>query len=164
MSSTDAVIDPAHFRHTLGHYPTGVCAVTAVFDGAPVALIVGSFTSVSLAPPLVAFYPQRSSTTWAKIAQVGRFCVNVFGADQADLCQTMARQRGGALGDVPHTLSAHGLPVLDGVVAKIECDLHAVDDAGDHFCVMGRVLHLDVETAGAPLLYFRGKYGTFSAL
>jgi flavin reductase (DIM6/NTAB) family NADH-FMN oxidoreductase RutF len=37
-------IDPALFRETLGHYPTGVAVVTAVADdGVPVGMVVGTF-------------------------------------------------------------------------------------------------------------------------
>ena len=69
--------DSREFRRILGHYPTGVCAITAVSDGRPVGMVVGSFTSISLDPPLVAFLPDRKSTTWAAIQAAGRFCVNV---------------------------------------------------------------------------------------
>ena len=54
-----AAFDDATFRHVLGHYPTGVCIVTSADgSGAPTGLVVGSFTSVSLDPPLVAFFPR----------------------------------------------------------------------------------------------------------
>ena len=56
--------DPGRFRHVLGHYPTGVTVVTAKEpDGTPVGMVIGSFTSVSLDPPLVAFFPGCSSMT-----------------------------------------------------------------------------------------------------
>ena len=48
---------PPIFRQVLGHFPTGVTIVTAAPDHKPVGLAVGSFTSVSLDPPLVAFCP-----------------------------------------------------------------------------------------------------------
>jgi 3-hydroxy-9,10-secoandrosta-1,3,5(10)-triene-9,17-dione monooxygenase reductase component len=48
--------DGEHFRHVLSHYPTGVVVVTAVAgDGGLAGMAVGSFTSVSLNPPLVAY-------------------------------------------------------------------------------------------------------------
>ena len=75
--------DPAWFRHVLGHYPTGVTVATAMTSGnAPVGMVIGSFTSVSLDPPLVAFLPGRSSTTWPQIMASGAFCVNVLSAGQ----------------------------------------------------------------------------------
>lgn len=57
-------IEPREFRNVLGHFPTGVCIVTAMEGGKPIGMVVGSFTSVSLDPPLVAFLADRSSTTF----------------------------------------------------------------------------------------------------
>ncbi len=62
------IIESTTFRRILGHYPTGVCVISAVGeDGAPVGMAVGSFTSVSLDPPLVAFFPDRGSSSWPRI-------------------------------------------------------------------------------------------------
>jgi flavin reductase (DIM6/NTAB) family NADH-FMN oxidoreductase RutF len=55
-----ATIDSAKYRQVLGHFPTGVTVITAVNDGVPVGMAVGSFSSVSLDPPLVAFFAGNS--------------------------------------------------------------------------------------------------------
>ena len=84
-------IDPGRFRQVLGQYPTGVVVISAAPDGEPpVALTIGSFSSVSLDPPLIAFYPMKTSTSWPKIQKVGKFCVSILGADQENLCRTFA--------------------------------------------------------------------------
>jgi flavin reductase (DIM6/NTAB) family NADH-FMN oxidoreductase RutF len=68
-----------------------VVVITAAgSDGVRHGLVIGSFTSISLDPPLVGFFPDKRSSSWAKIAPVGRFCVNVLGSDQLDLCQRFA--------------------------------------------------------------------------
>lgn len=158
-------IDGAVFRRVLGHYPTGVCAVTAVEpDGLASGMIVGSFTSVSLDPPLVAFFPDKSSTTWPRIARAGLFCVNVLARDQQDLCRRFASKGGDKFGGLPYRLSNNGSPVLDDVIAWIDCTLDTVHEAGDHFIVLGRVSELDIARADAPLLFFRGEYGSFAPL
>jgi flavin reductase (DIM6/NTAB) family NADH-FMN oxidoreductase RutF len=91
MPVSVAAIDPALFRQTLGHYPTGVAAVTALDEaGVPLALVVGSFTSVSLDPPLVGFLPDKRSTTWPLIHSAGHFAVNILGSDQTALCRQLA--------------------------------------------------------------------------
>ena len=91
--------DSATFRRVLGHYPTGVCVVTAVeADGAPVGMVVGSFTSVSLDPPLVAFFPAKTSQSWPRLAAVGKFCVNVLvmpGLQSANISAKLLRELGG---------------------------------------------------------------------
>ena len=67
-SQTYTEIDPRRFREVLGQYPTGVCVVASIDErGKPVAMIVGSFTSASLNPPLVAFFPAKNSKSWAKL-------------------------------------------------------------------------------------------------
>src|SRR5687768_14929467 len=83
-------IDPTLYRAVPGHYPTGVTVVTA-FDGdEPIGMVVGTFTSVSLDPPLVAFMPTTGSGTYARLAGASAYCINVLAHDQQDLCRTMA--------------------------------------------------------------------------
>ncbi len=154
--------DSTDFRRILGHYPTGVCAITAMSDEGPVGMVVGSFTSVSLDPPLVAFLPDRKSTSWPKIAAAGRFCVNVLAEHQQDVCRALSSKAEKKFEAVPYHLSRTGLPIVNGIVAWIDCDLHAVHEAGDHFIAIGQVHSLDVEHPNRPLLFFQGGYGHFS--
>src|SRR5690242_9390799 len=156
-------IDPQWYRQVLGQYPTGVCVVTARDAKAePVAMVVGSFTSVSLDPPLVAFFPDRGSSSWAKLRDCAHFCVNILGADQEPICRKLASKNPDKFAGIAHRMSDRGNPVVDGVVAWIECERHSVTDAGDHEMVMGRVLELDIAAAGLPLLFFQGGYGRFA--
>lgn len=160
-------IDGAHFRKVLGQYPTGVVIVTAIAaDGEPLGMAVGSFTSVSLDPPLVAFLPDRKSSSWKALRNSGdRFCINVLGADQEDICRAMAVRKEQKFDGIAWLPSSTGMPVLDGVVAYIDCTVQVIHDAGDHDIVVGRVLDLDVAAESAqPLLFLRGGYGSFEPL
>lgn len=159
------MIDPATFRHVLGSYPTGVCAVTATsVSGSPTGMIVGSFSSVSLDPPLIGFFPGKTSRSWAAIAQAGRFCVSVLGSDQLDVCTKLAASGDNKFSGLTHQTSANGSPIIDGSLAWIDCDLHDVVDAGDHVFVMGRVIALEAGREGDPMLFFKGRYGGFKDL
>ena len=151
--------DPGRFRHVLGHYPTGVTVVTATApDDTLVAMVIGSFTSVSLDPPLVAFFPGRSSTTWPRIMAGGAFCVNVLAAGQEDLCRDVSAKAPDVFDRHPWRSAASGSPVLAGVVAWIDCDIADVWTLGDHYFVLGRVRELGVEKTGAaPLVFSQGR-------
>ena len=151
-------IDPARFRRVLGAYPTGVCVATSVSDGVRLGLAVGSFTAISLQPALVGFFPDKKSTTWRKIAETGRFCVNVLAADQTDLCRRFAAKGDDKYGDLIHGESPAGLPLIDGAVAWIDCRVHSVVDIGDHFLAVGEVLDLQSAEGGEPLIFLRGAY------
>lgn len=158
-----AAIDPMEYRRTLGSYPTGVVIVTADAAEGPVGLAIGSFTSVSLDPPLVGFLPDKGSTSWPKIAATGSFCVNVLAADQLSVCQAFASKGGDKYASVTWRTAATGAPVLEGVVAWMDCSIEDVAEAGDHWFVSGRIEAMAVERDDVgPLLFFRGRYGDFS--
>lgn len=159
-----AAIDPMHYRRTLGSYPTGVVIVTADATDGPVGLAIGSFTSVSLDPPLVGFLPDKGSTSWPKIESTGVFCVNLLAADQLPVCEAFASRGGDKYTSVTWRTAVTGAPVLDGVLAWIDCRIERVDEAGDHFFVLGRAEEMAVERDDVgPLLFFRGGYGDFRA-
>ncbi len=160
---TDPVpFDSAKYRQVLGHFPTGVTVITAALDGAPVGMAVGSFASVSLEPPLVAFFAGLGSSSWPKIQAAGSFCVNILAEDQEGVCRRFASKEEDKFAGLGWSPAGSGSPLLDGVVAWIDCEIESVTDAGDHVCVMGRVRDLSVGHDGAPLLFFRGGYGRFA--
>ncbi len=154
-------IDPAQFRQVLGHFPTGVAVVTAMHEGVPVGLSIGSFTSVSLDPPLVAFFPSKTSTSWPVIEASGAFCANVLAEDQEELSRLFAGKAEDKFAGIGWRPGPTGSPVLDGVLAWIDCDIERVEEAGDHWYVLGRVRDLAATGTGGPLVFFRGGYGRF---
>lgn len=153
------MIDPRHFRDVLGTYPTGVCVITAIDgEGRRSGLVVGSFTSISLDPPLVGFFPDKRSGTWPKIAAIGRFCVNVLGADQLDLCRRFASKADDKFAELAHGHTPSGQPLLDDAIAWIDCTVERIEDIGDHWLVVGAVEAMERREHGTPLLFFRGQY------
>lgn len=154
--------DSAKFRQVLGHFPTGVTVVTAAPGGEPTGMAVGSFCSVSLDPPLVAFFPGHSSTSWPRIKEAGTFCVNVLADDQEEVSRRFASKDDDKYTGIGWRPAGTGAPVLDGVLAWIDCEIESITPAGDHDCVLGRVLDLDVGHDGGPLIFFRGGYGRFA--
>jgi 3-hydroxy-9,10-secoandrosta-1,3,5(10)-triene-9,17-dione monooxygenase reductase component len=162
---TPTNIQPTEFRKVLGSYPTGVCVITALdAEGRPAGMVVGSFNSVSLDPPLVGFFPDKRSTSWPLIKASGYFCVNVMASDQQDICRAVsAKGRHKFLG-VEYVISEHMLPMIVDAIAKIECRLHSVTEAGDHWFVIGEVLRLESTPDKDPMLFYQGRYGGFADL
>ncbi len=156
--------DGKQYRTVLGNFPTGVTIVTAVDDGEPAGLAIGSFTSVSLDPPLVAFCPDKGSSSWPRIESAGAFCVNILAADQVDVCNAFAGKSDDKFAGVMWEPTPLGSPRIEASLAWIDCTVEAVHDGGDHFIVVGRVHDLAVAQPDAgPLLFFRGGYGRFAA-
>ena len=161
-SSDTGGIDAAHYRNVLGHFPTGVTVITGMHDGAPVGMAIGSFSSVSLDPPLVLFCPQKSSSSWPLIEASGGFCANILSSEQEDVCRVMASKSDDKFAGVGYRPGASGSPVLADVLGFIDCTIERVHDEGDHFVVIGRVLELDAADEGLPLIFYRGGYGRFA--
>lgn len=152
------------FRQALGHFPTGVAAITAsLAHGAVAGMIVGSFVSISLDPPLVGFFASRDSKSFARLRHVSSFCVNLLSADQDELSRVLASHRDDKFAGVSYRRAPSGSPIVEGVVGWIDCTFHASYEIGDHVLVIGRVADLKIELPGAPLVFFRGDYGSFTA-
>jgi len=154
-----AGIDEAHFKEVLGHFVTGVTVVTAIEDGQPVGFTCQSFTALSIDPPLVALAPAKSSTSWPKIAKAGAFCVNILSEHQEALCRVFAVSGGDKFVGVGWHPGPGGVPVLEGALAWVACELGTIHDAGDHELVTGRVQELGV-SEGRPLLFYRAGFAS----
>src|SRR5690242_18425726 len=155
------VVSPAVVRDVLGHFATGVVVVTArARTGGPLGFTCQSFVSLSLDPPLVSFAPSRTSTTWPQIREVGAFCVNVLAAEHSELSTAFARpaRAGDKFAGVDWCPAPSGAPVLEGVIAWVDCTLWAEHDGGDHTIAVGRVTHLGADPDRLPLLFYRGAY------
>lgn len=152
-------IDPSVFRAVLGHAPTSVVVVTGCnADGKPFGITIGSFVSVSLDPPLVGFLPGTSSQSWKAISESGKFCVNILGADQEDLCWRFAKEGDDKFSGIEWSRTAGGNPQLNGVIGVIDCTIDAEHVMGDHYFVVGRVVEMShAADAQQAMVFFRGK-------
>lgn len=155
-----ATVDPAAFRHVLGHFASGVTIITSMDGETPVGFACQSFSSLSLDPALVTFFVARTSTSWPRMEPAGRFAVNVLADDQEQLCRQFAVSGADKFAGVDWKTAVTGAPILDGTLAWIDCTLDRIVDGGDHLIVIGRVEALEAprEDCG-PLLFYRGKFG-----
>jgi 3-hydroxy-9,10-secoandrosta-1,3,5(10)-triene-9,17-dione monooxygenase reductase component len=152
--------DAATYRHVLGHFATGVVAITALdpATGRPTGLAANSFSSVSLDPPLVSFCVGHTSTSWPRVRAAGRFCINVLAEHQHHVCVALARSGGDKFEGLSWSESPAGCPLVDEAAAWLEVTLEAEYAAGDHVIVVARVEALEAYER-PPLLFFRGGYG-----
>lgn len=168
----EAAARARQFRDVLGLFCSGVTVVTSVSDGQPVGMTCQSFSSVSLEPPLVMFSPAKTSRAWPLMQRAGFFCVNILAAGQSELSNAMATKGDEKFAGLNWTTAATGAPLIEGVLGYIDCTVHQVVEAGDHYIVIGRVKELGQgdrhnpdrsdlgpgEESDEPLLFFQGKY------
>lgn len=149
--------DEARLKQVMGRFVTGVTVVTAVEGGHPLGFTCQSFVSLSLAPPLVALAPAKSSTSWPRMSRARMFCVNVLAVEQAEIARAFSVSGGDKFVGVAWKPGATGAPVIDGALAFVECRLELVHDAGDHEIVVGAVVEAGARD-GAPLVFYRSGF------
>ncbi|MGN6870596.1 MAG: flavin reductase family protein [Solirubrobacteraceae bacterium] len=162
--STAAAFSGAAFRHALGRFATGVTLVTAAGADGPLGLLVNSFTSVSLEPPLIAICPSRHSFTWSRIRRCGGFGVNVLAAEHAGYVRHAAHPEADRFAGVDYELSQSGVPRIRSAIAFLDCEPVSEQHAGDHWIVVARVRALRADRSREPLVFSDGILGSVVAL
>lgn len=153
--------DPVRsFRECAGEFATGVCVVTAEYDGQAAGMTINSFTSVSLFPLIVLVSLAEGTRTLRAVRQSGRFALSVLALNQRDVANAFARQ--GKPFPAHHVVrDGNGGLTVPGAVARIWCRVHDIVPAGDHQLVLGEVRAFCRE-GGEPLLFHRGRYSAVS--
>ncbi|BAU96754.1 flavin reductase [Corynebacterium suranareeae] len=161
-TSTPQKFDPKTFRNVMGHYPTGVAIVTGrANNGDLLAMVVGTFSSVSLDPPLVSFMPMKSSKTFARMRECSSLCINIVGGEQEEEMLGIARRWENKLDGVDWYMSPSGDPVLKNAIAWIDTSISSIIEAGDHWITLCEVHDMEITNPVSPLLFFQGGYGSF---
>ena len=164
--------DSRAFRNALGCFPTGIAVMTAEGPGSGdtgsvpmshIGITVNSFTSVSLDPPLVLWCIHKASRRYQAFAQASGFTVSILASGHKAVSSRLAGQGEHNLDGIDLIPTELGPPALADSLAIFECAMESVQEAGDHAILLGRVLRFaQHDEAGAPLVYFRGKYGALA--
>jgi len=156
-----AAVEPNAYRAVMRRFPTGVTIVTTVLAGRPKGFTANAVASVSAEPPLVLVCVSRQARTHPIIAQAGRFCVNLLKVEQEPLARQFAnRAAPDPFDGLAYHAASTGSPVIDGVLAYLDCELAEEYSVGTHTILIGAVISCAAES-GSPLGYFDGTYRDF---
>lgn len=150
------MIDPRELRNAFGCLPTGVCVVSLNDEvGKPTGVTVGSFTSLSMDPPLCLFSLGKSQAS-ARLFSVGvPFVVNVLSQELADVAWQFAKPLEDKCEGVTLADTVVDAPRLSDAMAHFACRTHAIHEGGDHIIVVGEVMDFD-HSDGDALVFYRG--------
>lgn len=163
LPETDAALGDA-LRLAMRRVPAPVTVVTGrSTTGRLGAATIGSFTSVSLAPPLVSFNVFRGSDLDAALDVEAGFVVHVLHDGQAELAARFAHPGLSAedrlrLSGVP--VDEHAAPVLPDALARLHGIVRSRLVAGDHRLYLGEITRVEGPFGGDPLVYLDRTYGT----
>jgi len=149
----------------MGSFATGVTVVTVASKlGELRGFTASAVSSLSLEPKMLLVCVNEHSTTLDILKEAGSFVVNIMSSTQQEIAQQFATRAGDRFAGIKWRHGpATGAPVIDGSLAYAECRLVDTCKGGDHIIVMGEIIGADAHEA-EPLLYFRGRYGTYDAV
>ena len=152
-------IEREQFFALMASFASSVTVITSKGpDGVPRGLTASAFCSVSLDPRLCLVSVDNRSESIGAIADGGTFAVNILASDQEEISRRFASKLPDKFEGVSYKSgTATGAPILDGVLAWIECSVHQAIPAGDHTVFIGEILD-GTANEGEPITYFRGQY------
>ena len=148
-------MDDRTFRRAMGKFATGVTVITTEIAGEVHGMTANAFMSVSLDPKLVVISIGEKAQMLDKIKNSKKFAVNILAANQQELSMIFAGQIKEKREVSFENLG--GLPVLEGAVAQVACEVVNEHVEGDHTLFIGKVIDIHLEEE-EPLLFFNGQY------
>jgi flavin reductase (DIM6/NTAB) family NADH-FMN oxidoreductase RutF len=150
------------FRKALGQFATGLTVVTAEREpGLVHGMTANSFTSVSLDPLLILVCVDQRAKMLSLLHKKKRFGVSVLKQGQEAISEYFAKGEQSAEAEqrlsIRYRWTPGGVPVLEGTLLHLTCNVIASHVAGDHTIFVGEVEDAAIHD-GEPLLYFRGEY------
>ena len=145
--------DPDALRHSLAAYATGIALVAAQAGGQPAGLLINSFASVSLQPPLLSVAIGRQSPTLARLRQARCWGISVLGEQQDVVFGQLLRPSPERFSDVDLLAGDGGAVFLPGAAARFTVSPQQEIPAGDHVIVLLRVLGHERDASRAPLVF-----------
>jgi len=141
-----------------------VLITTCDAQGRPDVAAFSFFMPVSFEPKYVAFAVAPTRHTFSNLREVREFVVNVPTADMLKevwVCGTISGRDADKFkltGLTPIPSKAVKPPRIKECPVQLECKVERMEELGDHYLVVGRVVAEHVETEDyEPLLHYSGK-------
>lgn len=152
-----AAPDPNEFRQTVGLLPTGVTVISAYEPSGPAGATASAVCSLSLDPMMMLVCLDLGSRSLAAVREAGRFGISVLGEAQREAALIFAtkssqEEKWGTVEWRDHL----GVPIIDGSLARLVCEVAEVIPGGDHVIVTGKVLEVEADDDPRPPLIYHG--------
>lgn len=151
-------VTPESFRSIAGHFAAGVTVVSTTEAGTLYGTTVSAVSSLSLEPPMMLVCLNTASATHNALVRAGVFGISILASSQGAMAYHFGRRGGDKFATVAHHFGAAGVPLLDGALATIVCEVESTVRGGTHTVFLGRVREAEAQQR-EPLAYYRGKVG-----
>jgi flavin reductase (DIM6/NTAB) family NADH-FMN oxidoreductase RutF len=154
-------VDRERFRSVMGHFASGVTIISTRHEGSDYGLTASAVSSLSLDPPMLLICVNKTSNTRDAIEASGVFAVNILRENQSEVARKFATSRPDKFAGRSVSYGELGVPLLDDMLATIECRVVETVSGGTHTVFLAEVEAAQARE-GMPLTYFRGRMGHFA--
>ncbi len=88
--------------------------------------------------------------------------MNILAHKQESLSNIFARPSSASWDTCTYSEGDNGCALFADVLAQLECSRYTEIDGGDHRTFFGEVTQIHLGRAADPLLFYRGRYGTYA--
>jgi 4-nitrophenol 2-monooxygenase / 4-nitrocatechol 4-monooxygenase, reductase component len=156
--SAQTAVPDEIFRDVIGRFASGVTVITTTAEGTDFGTTASAVSSLSTEPPMLLICLNKTSDTQAAILQAGVFGVNILAEHQGQVAYQFARKGAAKFDGVGVRRGRTGVPLVVDALAHLECEVEETVVGGTHTVFLARVRQA-AGTEGAPLTYFRGRFG-----
>lgn len=148
-------------KKAMRQLPFPVAIATTAHGKEKRGITIGSFTSLSLNPPLISFNIDKDAQMFPLIMRSTHFGIHLPKPRHSGLCDHFAisGQSGKEQFDkVDYYRTAYGIPILRDISTVIQCRSYDTIEAGDHTIVVGEVVEIEQESSNPAILYYDRSY------
>ena len=157
-AGTQAVVPDEVFRDVIGRFASGVTVITTKADDGDHGTTASAVSSLSMDPPMLLICLNKTSDTQTAILGSGVFGVNILAEDQDQVAYKFAKKGQDKFAGVAVVRGRSGVPLVQGALAHLECEVEETVTGGTHTVFLARVKEAAGQE-GAPLTYYRGRFG-----
>lgn len=157
-----SIVNSDEFRGAMRHLAGGVSVITGGRGRDISGMTVTLVTSLTIAPPTLIVAINRAASTLPLLRRYGAFGVSILAGDQREVAERFTGKGGhaGAKRFVGSSWKAGpaGVPLLEGALAAIGCEVEEIIERHSHAIVLGSVVSIAASEASSALAYWRGRY------
>lgn len=156
-------VDSNLYRDVIGRFTSGVTVITTKNNSnEEFGITASAVTSLSLDPPMLIVCVNQETGTYHAISESKTFAVNILDERQGDLAFKFSRSGADKFKGTDYKFGELDVPLLDGVLAHLECRVIKQVTGGTHGVFIAEVIYADTMEKD-PLTYYRGQFGYFQA-
>ncbi len=158
ISHSPTAVPDEVFRDVIGRFASGVTVITTTAHGEDHGTTASAVSSLSTEPPMLLVCLNKTSATQQAVLEAGVFGVNILAEHQGEVAYRFAKKGADKFAGVGVLQGQTGVPLIEGALAHLECEVDETVTGGTHTVFLGRVRHAR-GSEGTPLTYFRGRFG-----